>query len=137
MGKNIVAGIVGVIVAIALVWLIEMIGHSVYPPPPDLDYANADAMRAHIATLPIGAFLFVGGAWFIATLAGTLLACKIGSAKPVVFAMIVGGLMLVATAANLIMIPHPLWFSIIGVAGIIVAAWLGMTLAARSRTDGP
>lgn len=135
MGKNIGAGIAGIAIAIAIVWLIEAVGHSVYPPPPNLNFADADAMRAYTSTLPIGAFLFVGGAWFVATLCGTFAACKIGDAKPLVFAAVVGGLMLIATAANLIMIPHPLWFSILGVAGIIVAAWLGMTLGAGSSSN--
>ena len=135
MGKNIAAGIAGIAIAIAIVWLIEMVGHSVYPPPPNLNFADADAMRAYTATLPIGAFLFVGGAWFVATLCGTFAACKIGSAKPVIFAGVVGGIMLIATAANLIMIPHPLWFSILGIVGIIVAAWLGMTLGAGSSSS--
>jgi len=135
MGKNIAAGIVGIAIAIAIVWLIEMVGHSVYPPPPNLNFADADAMRDYISSLPIGALLFVGGAWFVATLCGTFAACKIGQAKPIIFAGVVGGIMLIATAANLIMIPHPLWFSILGIAGIIVAAWLGMTLGARSSSN--
>jgi hypothetical protein len=135
MWKNIGAGIAGVVIAFAIVWLIEMVGHSVYPPPPDLDFADPDAMRTYIESLQVGAFLFVAGAWFVATLCGTFAACKIGDAKPLVFAGVVGGLMLIATAANLIMIPHPLWFSILGVAGIIVAAWLGMTLGARSSSN--
>lgn len=135
MGKNIAAGIAGVVIAVALVWLVERIGHAVYPPPADLDFADPDAMRAYMATVPGGALLFVGGAWFIGTLGGTFTACKIGSAKPLTFAAIVGGLMLVATAANLIMIPHPIWFSILGVAGIIIAAWLGMTLGSGSASE--
>jgi len=39
-------------------------------------------------------------------------------------------LVLLATAANLIMIPHPIGFSIPAVAGIVVAAWLGMKIGA-------
>lgn len=136
MGKNIAAGVAGIVIAGALVWLVEMIGHSVYPPPPGLDFANPEAMRAYIATMPIGAFLFVGGAWFIATLAGTFAACKIGDAKPMIFAIVVGGLMLIATAANLMMIPHPMWFSIAGIIGILVAAWLGMTLGGAPASNG-
>jgi uncharacterized protein YacL len=54
-----------------------------------------------------------------------------------IYAIVVGGLMLVATAANLLTIPHPLWFSVLGVVGIIVAAWLGMTLGARPASDSP
>jgi len=129
MGKNIAAGIAGVIIAVALVWLVETIGHAVYPPPANLDFADPDAMRAYMATIPLGALLFVAAAWFIGTLGGTFAACKIGSAKPFTFAIVVGGLMLIATAANLIMIPHPIWFSILGVAGIFIAAWLGMMFA--------
>jgi hypothetical protein len=135
MWKNIGAGIVGIIIAGLLVWLVEMLGHTVYPPPTDLNFADPDAMRAYIDMLPLGALLFVAAAWFIGTLGGTFAACKIGDAKPLVFAGVVGGLMLIATAANLIMIPHPLWFSILGIVGIIVAAWLGMTLGAGSSSN--
>ena len=131
MGRNIAAGIAGIVIAVVLVWLIEMIGHAVYPPPPGLNFADADAMRAYVETLPVGALLFVAGAWFVATLVGTCAACAIGTARPVIFAIVVGGLMLVATVINLVMIPHPLWFSVLGLAGIVVAAWLG-TLCERA-----
>jgi hypothetical protein len=40
MGRNIGAGILGVVVAVALVWVIEMLGHSIYPPPPGLDFSD-------------------------------------------------------------------------------------------------
>lgn len=135
MGKNIAAGVAGVLVAMGLVWLVEMIGHAVYPPPPDIDFSDPDAMRVYIGTLPIGAFLFVGGAWFIGTLGGTLAACHFGSAAPKIYAMVVGGLMLVATATNLALIPHPLWFAILGVVGVIAAAWLGMFLSSGSDAE--
>ena len=129
MGRNIAAGIAGVLIAFGLVGIVEMAGHAVYPPPANLDFSNEATMRAYIATLPLGAFLFVGGAWFIGAFGGTFAACKIGRAKPEIYALVVGGLMLAATAANLLMIPHPLWFSISGIVGIIIATWLGMTVA--------
>lgn len=135
MLKNIAAGFAGLIVAGLLVFLVEILGHTVYPPPADLNFANADAMSAYIDTLPIGALLFVAAAWFIGTLGGTVVACKIGDAKPLIYAGVVGGLMLVATLFNLVTIPHPLWFSILGVAGIAVGAWLGMTLGTSKATE--
>jgi len=135
MGKNIFAGVAGIIVAVAIVWLVEMIGHSVYPPPPGLDFADPVAMRAYMETLPIGAFLFVGGAWFLGTLGGTMTACRIGSAQATTYAMVVGGLMLLATAANLYMIPHPLWFSVLGILGVVGAAWLGVVFSPRSQSN--
>ena len=135
MGKKIVAGVAGVVVAVLIVWLVESIGHSVYPPPTDLNFANQDAMRDYVATLPIGAFLFVGGAWFLGALGGTVTACRIGDAKAKTYALVVGGLVLLATAANLIMIPHPVLFSVPAVAGIVVAAWLGMKIGAGKTSD--
>lgn len=129
MGKNIVAGIAGVAVALVLVMLAEMLGHTVYPTPPGLDFKDIDAVRAHIATLPMGAFAFVAGGWFAATLVGTLVACRIGTAPDRMFASLITGLMLLATAYNLATIPHPLWFSIVGIAGILLAAWLALRLA--------
>jgi len=125
MGKNIAAGVAGVVIAMVMVWLVEKVGHAVYPPPPDLDFADADAMRAYVETVPLGALLFVAAAWFIGTLCGTCAACAIGTAKPMIFAMVVGGLMLIATIINLVMIPHPMWFSVLGVVGIMIGAWLG------------
>jgi hypothetical protein len=135
MGKNIAAGIAGVVIAGLLVWLVELLGQTVYPPPTDLNFADPDAMRAYIDRLPLGALLFVAAAWFIGTLGGTFAACKIGTARPIVFAGVVGGLMLIATATNLVMIPHPLWFSILGLVGIAVGAWLGMTFGASTASD--
>ncbi len=134
MGRNIAAGIAGIIVAGILVWLIETLGHSVYPPPPDLDFADADAMRAYIDTLPVGALLFVAAAWFVGALGGTFAACRVGTAKPMVFALVVGGFMLVATIANLVMIPHPLWLAVLGIVGIAVGAWLGMIPGRKGGT---
>ena len=134
MGRNIAAGIVGVLIAFGLVMIVEMIGHSVYPLPPDFDFSDTEATRLYVSGLPLGAFLFVGGAWFAGTLGGTMAACRVGNAEPRIFAMVVGGLMLAATAYNLATIPHPLWFSISGVAGVIAAAWLGMVLSSKSNS---
>jgi len=134
MGKNIAAGVIGVLVAVGLVWLIEMIGHAVYPPPPDIDFSDVDAVRGYMSALPLGAFAFVGSGWFLGTLGGTMAASRIGSAAPRLFAMVVGGFVLAATAFNLTVIPHPLWFSIVGVAGVFIAAWLGQFLSTRSSS---
>ena len=134
MVKNIAAGVAGILVAVGLVWIIESAGHTIYPPPPNLDFTDTEAVRLYISGLPLGAFVFIGGAWFLGTLGGTVVACYVGNAAPRIFAMIVGALMLVATAANLAMIPHPLWFSVSGIVGIIFAAWLGMFIVNKAKS---
>lgn len=131
MGRNIAAVVAGVIVAVGLVMLLESAGYYFYPMPADLNMDSMEALRSHIANLPVGAFLLVGMGWFLGTLGGTLTACKIGIAKPVTFALIIGGLMLATTTFNLITIPHPLWFSISGIAAVVVAAWIGLKICER------
>jgi hypothetical protein len=42
----------------------------------------------------------------------------------VLAAAIVGAVVLAATVANLAMIPHPTWFAVVGVAGIVLAAFV-------------
>ncbi|MDJ0794874.1 MAG: hypothetical protein QNI98_11595 [Woeseiaceae bacterium] len=134
MGRNIVAGVVGVIVAFVLVLVVEMIGHTVYPPPQGLDFTDAQAMGHYVATLPIGALLFVAGAWFVGATAGTCAACAIGTARPMNFALVIGGLVFIGASFNLLMFPHPLWFSVLGLVGILVGAGLG-TMCRRAASD--
>ncbi len=125
MGKNILAGLAGIVIAGLVVGLVEMIGHTIYPPPPTLDFTDTHAMREYISTLPTGAFLSVIVAWFAGALIGTLAACRIGNARGITFACIVGGVVLAGAAYNIAMYPHPLWVAILGIAGIVAGAWLG------------
>ena len=134
MGRKIGAGVLGVIVAVALVWVVETIGHTIYPPPADLDFGNTDVMRAYIDTLPLGALLTVALAWFVGSLGGTFAACRIGSARPLIYLLVVGGMMFAGAAFNLTIIPHPIWFSVVGIVGIFVGAWLGMMLGSGKGT---
>ncbi len=134
MGRNIVAGVVGVIVASVLVWVVQKIGHTVYPPPTDLNLADAEALKDYVASLPVGALLFVAAAWFVGATAGTCAACAIGTAKPMYLAVVVGGFVFIAASANLVMIPHPIWFSVLGLVGILVGAGLG-TMCKRATAD--
>ena len=134
MGRNIGAGFAGVVVAVLAVWLVQKVGHAIYTPPAGLDANDLDAMQAYIATLPLGAFLFVIASYFIGTLAGTCAACAIGTMLPRVFAILIGCLMLIATAMNVAMIPHPTWFIIAAVVAIFAGAWLG-TKCQRATGD--
>ena len=125
MGKNIGAGLAGVVIAMLSVWLVQKIGHAVYPPQADIDLNDIEAMKAYVATLPIGALLFVVASYFIGTTVGTCIACTIGTMLPRIYALLIGCLMLVATTMNVMMIPHPTWFILAAVVAIVVGAWLG------------
>ena len=128
MGKNIGAGLVGVVIAGLLVWLVEMIGHQIFTVPEGLDYTNREAMTAYIESLPAAALLFPVAGWIIGTFAGTLAACRIGTAPPYIFAGLVGGLILLGITINVMAFPHPTWMAVAGVVGTFAAAWLGQRI---------
>ena len=132
MLRSIGAGVAGLVIAILLVWLIELIGHAVYPPPVDIDFSDSEAVRTYIAALPVAAVLFVGVAWVIGTFVGISVACRIGRAGPVIYAVLVGGFVLAGAITMLIIIPHPWWFTVVSLPAIIATAYAAMRLAPRS-----
>jgi len=137
MVRNVAAALAGIVTAFVMIMLIEKLGHIIYPPPADLDVSNPDVMRPYIATLPFLALLFPMIAWVVATFAGTVLACKIGTANPLAFAAVVGGLVLAGTIANLIMIKHPLWFSLVSLVAVAASAWVAARVSSGPDNPAP
>jgi len=134
MLRKVGAGIAGIVVAVVLVFIFESIGHTIWPAPDDLDTGDADVMRAYVETLPLGAMLTVAIAWFAGALGGTFAACRLGTARPLVYALLVGGFMTSGAIFNLTIIPHPIWFSALGLVGIFVGTWLGLVLGTQKET---
>ena len=135
MIRDILAALAGIAIAVLIVFIATELNHTVYPPPPQLDFSDPDALRPFIATLPIGAFLLLMGGWVVGTFVGSVIAGRIGTAKPWVYPAIVGGLVFTATVANLLAIPHPLWFSITALIGIVASAWLANGVAVTGNSS--
>ena len=135
MFRNAAAIVAGVVVAFVTVMLINMLNHFIYPPPEGLDFSDPDAIRPYLATMPIGAYLFILASSVVAAFIGTLLACYIGRGSPVLFGGVVGGIVLAATIANFIAIPHPLWLSVSTLAGVVLSTLLAMRLAPNAETE--
>jgi hypothetical protein len=129
MLRDILAGIAGVVIAVLIVFLADELSHMMYPMPANMDPRDTEGLGGYIATLPIGAFLMVLGGWVIATFVGSVVADRIGTAKTWIYPTIVGGFIFAATTANLILIPHPHWFTAVSLAAILVSAWLAWRVA--------
>jgi len=136
MTRKIFATILGIVAAGAIVAVVEALGHTIYPAPPDLDMNDPVQFRNYVQGLPIGALLAVLAAWLLATLGGGLLACFIVKEKPFVYATIVGAFVLAATVANLILLPHPLWFSATAVVTIAAVTYLTGIIASSQVIAG-
>jgi hypothetical protein len=129
MLRDILAGIAGVVIAVLIVFLADQLSHMMYPMPANIDARDAEALGGYIATLPIGAFLMIVGGWVIATFVGAVVADRIGTAKTWIYPTVVGGFIFAATTANLIVIPHPHWFTAVSLIAILVSAWLAWRVA--------
>ena len=118
------AAVAGAVVAVGIISLIESVGHRVYPLPAGIDWSNAEQVRAYVDSLPVGALLFVLAGWVAGALVGGVVAAWIARPRAVLAAAIVGAIVLAASVANLAMIPHPTWFAVVGVAGVVLAAFV-------------
>ena len=132
MLRDILAGIAGVLIAVAIVFLADELSHMLYPFPAGIDPADSGALRDYIAALPPAAYFLVMGGWVLGTFVGSVAADRMGTAKPWIYPSVTGILMFAATAATLIAIPHPLWFSIVSLLAILASAWGAWLVASRS-----
>ena len=89
-------------------------------------------VRAAIAALPTGAFAMLLVAWSLGALAGASVAAVMARGRPRRAALIVGAVLLAATIANLVMIPHPAWVSVLGPL-LIVSVTIAVIRVAGSR----
>ena len=105
--KTSLAVVAGVIAGGAIVFVTEAIGHSLFPPPADIDLSNPDDVKRLMASLPAGAFAMVLLGWFLGGFAGAYVAHAIAR-KPVA-AWAVAVIFILFTIMNFFMIPHPAW----------------------------
>jgi hypothetical protein len=129
---RVVIGVLGgIVVAVLCIYVIEAVGHSVFPAPPGIDPYNPADVERLMAALPAGAFAFVLAGWFIGTLLGASVANRI--ARRSFAGWIVALVVVVGGVATMMMIPHPLWMWAAGLALPALAAWL----AQRMTPAGP
>ena len=68
--RQILGVLAGVIVGGLIVFCVELVGHSLFPPPAGTDLSNPDDMNQLISTLPMSALVIVLVGWLLGSLAG-------------------------------------------------------------------
>jgi hypothetical protein len=118
------AGVAGVGSAFLVIAAVELVAHAVYAPSVMPDTSTPEAMAAYIGSMPLGAFLLVLLAYVAGTVVGGFVGIAIARRHAMRFACLAGGLILLASIANLVAIPHPTWFVIATLVDVPLAAWL-------------
>jgi len=128
--KTTVLGLIAGLGAMALsVFLVEGLGHILWPPPEGVDLKDPEQLKAIISTIPFGAKLFVMIGWAVGALVGGLVAVRISRKRWT--AWVISAAMLGLTAITLFMIPHPVWM-IAGAIAIPICAALITSRTAQS-----
>jgi hypothetical protein len=131
---SVLAIILGAVAAFVMVMAIEILGAFLYHLPPGLDPSkDQETLKAYVATLPPGAFLFLLAAWAFGTFAGAMVAAWLAPCHRLVHGLIISELLLAAGIYNLVTLPHPIWVSINGGLLFLPAACLGVYLAPSKR----
>lgn len=110
MDRSIVAVVAGTVVAFVVVLLVEALGALVAAAGVAPSLKDVERMRAYLDAMPLSAYAFVLLAYLMGSVVGGVVAGRIVGTSQSRCVWIVGGLLLATPVANLVLIPHPLWF---------------------------
>ncbi len=125
---RIFAVIAGFIVQTLAIMGMEWLSAKMNPPPPGLDLKDPAQLAALVAKMPPSAFLLVLAGYLIGAFLGAHTATEIMGGKTPWPGRIVMLLGLAGLAANVIIIPHPIWFTVAAALCFILGARLGLRL---------
>ncbi len=135
MLRRILAVVAGLVVAMAVVFAVEALGGIAFPPPPGMDPADPDSVRHNMASVTIGALVFVLVAWTLGALAGSYVVGRLIGPGGWRWGLVAGAFVMLGGIANMTRIPHPLWFVLTSPAVVIGAAVLGAWLSRPRRAS--
>ena len=121
----------GVIVALVVVTLMDMVAGSMYSLPAGINRGDPESLRQ--ANIPAKVFVVLLSGWVLSAAAGSYVAARLATHNRVIHGLIVTLFVLVATVGNLAAIPHPIWMWPGAVILIPVGGWLSARLVVRSR----
>lgn len=125
MARKILAVIIGIVAAGFVILGVETVAHQFVVPQ-----RNGQPTTTML--------LMVALAWFLGSVAGTFLAQRIDHARRALPALVVGGALIALAVINLVMLPHPAWFRVVGVLvflpGIVAGIWLARRHQRPRRT---
>ncbi|QFG53143.1 hypothetical protein [Chryseobacterium sp.] len=132
MIKKIIAVPAGVLAGGLGIYLIETLGHKLYPLPAGIDRNDMDAMASYVSTAPFMALFFVILAYAVGALLSGYISTKVSADGKMIYALICGLVFLLQTIYMMYSMPTPAWF---WVAGVLVwsLVWVGYRLADNSK----
>ena len=115
--RNILAVVTGVIIgSVVNMGFIIMSGH-IIPPPDGADLTTSEGLIESMHLMEPKHFIFPFLAHAVGTFVGAFLAMKIAASHKMRFALAIGIVFLVGGITNVMMLPSPLWFTLLDLIG--------------------
>ncbi|TGL77799.1 hypothetical protein [Leptospira yasudae] len=115
--KNILAFIAGAIVGSVVNMGIITVSGSIIPPPAGADVTTTEGLKTSIHLFEPKHFLMPFLAHALGTFSGAIVAAIVAASHKLLFALSIGVLFLAGGIASVFMIPSPLWFTVVDLAG--------------------
>jgi hypothetical protein len=130
--KNMLAVVAGIVMGSIVNMGIIMASGSIIPPPEGADVTTMEGLKASMHLFGPINFLFPFLAHAIGTFAGAWLAASVAATRKMAFAMVIGFVFLIGGISNILMLPSPLWFSVVDLAGAYLPmGYLGGKMAMK------
>ncbi|MBK8346127.1 MAG: hypothetical protein IPL08_00340 [Saprospiraceae bacterium] len=128
--RNIVALTAGIVIGGLVNMGIIMISGSIIPPPEGADVTTTEGLKASMHLFQPKNFIMPFLAHALGTLVGAYLAALIAASHHLKWALVIGFFTLLGGIASVVMLPSPLWFTVLDlVVAYIPMAYLGWILA--------
>jgi hypothetical protein len=118
--RNILAICAGIILGSIVNMGIIMISSYIIAPPAGADLTTMEGLNASMHLMQPKHFLMPFLAHAIGTFTGALLTAYIAANHKMIFALIIGAVFLVGGIANIVMLPSPVWFTVVDLAGAYI-----------------
>lgn len=126
--RNILAVVAGVVVGGAVNMGLVMISGHIIPPPEGTDNTTMEGLKASLHLFQPKHFIFPFLAHALGTFFGALITALFASNRKMMLSLLIGVVFLIGGISNIVMLPSPLWFTIVDLA----AAYIPMAyLASR------
>lgn len=137
MLRTVLSVLAGVVVAVLLVFVMEKVGHYVFPPPPDVDFGDPESLKTLAGRMPFGALLSVILAYGVGAFTGGTVAIHLSRLHVAWPAWVVAGVVLLFAVLTMLSFPHPVWFMVMAVLVIPAAGYGAGWVVLRPHAPPP
>ncbi len=131
--RNILAVIAGFIAGSLVNMALVTASGYIIPPPSGADVTTVEGLRQALPLFEAKHFIMPFLAHALGTFAGAYVCAKVAAGHQLKLAMLIGLLFFAGGLTNILMLPSPVWFSILDLTvAYIPMAYLGFKLAKRS-----